>query len=271
MVAGMVRAGGRGRMGRATRFAARQVRRDVPNSMASNGELQVQRWALQQAAGGGRMTVLDVGANHGEWSAALLDASEQLSAPLELIVHCFEPSAYTAGLLRRRLDGRPVVVNQMALSDTRGEAVLHVANPGGGTNSLVQGGASTELENVLLTTVDDYLDEHHLEHVDLVKVDTEGNDLAVLRGARRSLAAQRIGAVQFEYNQRWIDARGYLRDAFDLLEPCGYQLGKVTRDGIEVYPGGWDWELETFVEGNYLAFRPPLSGLAALQWWKDEA
>jgi hypothetical protein len=145
-----------------------------------------------------------------------------------------------------------------------------VAGPGAGTNSLHRpdGRAGLGTEQVPVTTLDEHAREHGLGAIALVKIDTEGHDLAVLRGARDLLRGQRIGVVQFEYNCRWIYARSFLRDAFELLEPCGYRIGKLTPRGIEFYPG-WDPDLETFVEGNYVAATARMAaGLPAVSWWK---
>jgi len=39
---------------------------------------------------------------------------------------------------------------------------------------------------------------------------------------------------------------------------------------VEFYPG-WDADLETFVEGNYLACDPDAAAkLPAVRWWKSE-
>lgn len=128
-------------------------------------------------------------------------------------------------------------------------------------------GATTE--EVATTTLDAYADHAALDQITLVKIDTEGHDLAVLRGARKLLAEHRILAAQFEYNHRWIAARSYLRDAFELLVPLGYCLGKLTPRGVEFYPG-WDADLETFVEGNYVACVPQVAGrLPSVVWWKS--
>jgi len=90
----------------------------------------------------------------------------------------------------------------------------------------------------------------------------------VLQGARGLLAGHRVAVVQFEYNHRWVFARAFLRDAFDLLAGLGYQVGKLTPMGVEFYPG-WDPDLETFVEGNYVACSPVAAGrLPAVRWWK---
>ena len=126
-------------------------------------------------------------------------------------------------------------------------------------HALPAGQTNITTEDVATTTLDEYAGGAGLNDIALVKIDTEGHDLAVLRGAERLLAQQRIGVAQFEYNSRWIGARSYLYDAFNLLDPAGYRLGKLTPRGVEFYPG-WDADLETFVEGNYVA---AILGIAA--------
>jgi hypothetical protein len=64
-------------------------------------------------------------------------------------------------------------------------------------------------------------------------------------------------------------SRSFLCDAFDLLRPLGYCLGKLTPLGVEFYPA-WDPDLETFVEGNYVACSPEIVGrLPSVTWWKS--
>jgi hypothetical protein len=81
------------------------------------------------------------------------------------------------------------------------------------------------------------------------------------------LKRQAIGVLQFEYNHRWIGGRWFLRDAFDLLLPLGYALGKITPRGIEFYDR-WHYELETFREANYLACTPShVPTFPSIGWW----
>ena len=135
--------------------------------------------------------------------------------------------------------------------------------------NLPGGPAGATTEEVATNTLDAYADRAGLDHVTLVKIDTEGHDLAVLRGAQRLFTEQRISIAQFEYNHRWVYARCYLRDVFDLLEPLGYRLGKLTPRGVEFYPG-WDADLETFVEGNYVACCAlAAERLPSVAWWKS--
>ena len=119
-----------------------------------------------------------------------------------------------------------------------------------------------------MITLDSYVEHAKLDKITLLKIDTEGHDLAVLRGAQKLIASHRIAAAQFEYNHRWIDARSYLRDSFELFQPHGYCVGKLTPYGLEFYPM-WEAELETFVEGNYVACLPHVAErLPSVQWWK---
>jgi hypothetical protein len=61
-----------------------------------------------------------------------------------------------------------------------------------------------------------------------------------------------------------------LKDAFELLLPLGYKLGKITGKGLEFYPD-WHFELESFREGNYLACLPEWSSrFPQVKWWNLE-
>jgi hypothetical protein len=134
----------------------------------------------------------------------------------------------------------------------------------------VPGANQAAPENVATITLDAYAGQSGVARFALVKIDTEGHDLAVLHGARTLLAEHRIAVAQFEYNHRWVFARYFLRDAFEFLLNSGYRVGKLTPRGVEFYPG-WDADLETFVEGNYVACDPSaLALLPAVKWWKSE-
>jgi FkbM family methyltransferase len=257
---------------RAARFVLCRARLDVPNDLGTNGESSLQRWIVGLSPPGQRMQVIDVGANVGRWSAAMLTAVGEVGRLGDLELHAFEPSADTHAMLAAALDGQAVHLSRLALGDRIGYSTLHLVAPGAGTNSLYQlpeAPADAATEQVQTITLDDYASQADLEHITLVKIDTEGHDLAVLRGARELLTQHRISFVQFEYNHRWIYGRWLLRDAFELLEPLGYRLGKLTPRGVEFYPG-WDIDLETFVEGNYVACASEVWGmLPSVSWWKS--
>jgi FkbM family methyltransferase len=263
---------GRRNVVRAARFVLRRARLDVPNDLSSNGESSLQRWVLQFCEENRSINVLDVGANVGRWSIAMLTAARRAGRLSDIQLHAFEPASHTFALLSKALDEYPVTLHHGALCERSGSADLHVIAPGAGTNSLHAPPGSRiggSIEKVNITTLDSYADQAGIDRIALVKIDTEGHDLAVLRGAQALFSKQRIWVSQFEYNHRWVYAHAFLRDAFELLQPMGYHLGKLTPKGVEFYPG-WDAELETFVEGNYIACAPQVvDRLPSVAWWKS--
>jgi len=122
-------------------------------------------------------------------------------------------------------------------------------------------------EEVATTTLDACADQAGLDQITLVKIDAEGHDLAVLRGARRLFAEHPILAavrVRPPVDRRTLVPPRRLRTArAPRLSP-----GKLTPHG-GFYPG-WDPELETFVEGNYVACVPHVAErLPSVVWWKS--
>lgn len=255
---------------RAARYVLLRARLDHPNEMTVNGESALQRWVLGLAPPG-QLHVADVGANVGLWSQSLLAAAAAAGRTADLRLHAFEPEAEAYARLARALDGAPAILSPAALSDRDGTSALHVVAPAAGSNSLHLAPGDTATADMVPTrTLDSYSARSGVPRFALVKIDTEGHDLTVLRGARTLLAEHRIAVVQFEYNHRWVFARAFLRDAFEFLAEHGYLVGKLTQKGVEFYPG-WDPELETFIEGNYLACDPAVAcGLPAVTWWKNQ-
>jgi FkbM family methyltransferase len=263
---------GRRAVVRTARFVLSRARLDYPNVLSANGESALQRWILRFSQAGEQIHVADVGANVGRWSESMLAAASEAGREMDLRLHAFEPDSLAFARLTTALGGTKASLSRTALSDRQGTSPFHVVGPAAGTNSLypVPGTSQMATEQVATITLDSYAEQSGVARFALVKIDAEGHDLAVLRGARALLAEHRIAVAQFEYNHRWILARFFLRDAFEFLLALGYRVGKLTPRGVEFYPG-WDADLETFVEGNYLACDPKAAAeLPAVTWWKSE-
>ena len=242
---------GRRNLYRISRFLMRAARGDVANDPQSNGEQMVQEQVLR--ASESHAIVFDISANVGNWTASLLRFADEMKVPVD--VHAFEPCSETFLRLRDRASQWPTVqLNQVACSRHPGTAVMHVFGVGLGINSLVDpvDDMTSQSEEVPLTTVDLYCKARDIRAIDLLKVDAEGHDFDVLAGAARMLETHAIRFLQFEYNQRWIGARNYLRDVFEFLQPKGYAIGELTGSYVEFYPS-WQWEMENYAEGNFVA------------------
>jgi hypothetical protein len=109
------------------------------------------------------------------------------------------------------------------------------------------------MEQVALTTLDEYCHPWKISNVLFLKIDTEGHDLFVLRGARALLDSGSVAFIEFEYNSTWIASRTFLRDAFEFMKSFGYKLGKIHRTFVEEF-ANWDYRLEWFEQANYIAW-----------------
>ena len=233
------------RLGRRMYTASRG---DGQNDPHHNGEY----WLLSQflKPSSGTKVLLDVGANRGNWTARALE----ICGSETVHIHAFEPSMETRSLLSNRFPDNPAVtVQPFALADRVGDATFFTAEVGGGTNSLSSSsGGNTEI--VQMTTIDRFLESRSIEAISMVKIDTEGFDLLVLRGAERSLSSGAIELIQFEYNWRWLLNHVCIRDVFDLIRDKPYYFGKLAGNSIEYYDK-WHFELDRFFENNYVLIR----------------
>lgn len=198
------------------------------------------------------LVIFDVGANVGSWSLAA--ASTWPAAQ----VHAFEPASGVYQQLVAKCGSRNITCVNAALSDVSGEALLHSVPGRSGLSSLHErdlaehGLRMSSSESVTKTTLDQYCRDHALDHVDMLKIDTEGHDLAVLLGARKILQELAISLIQFEFGGSNIDSRTYLRDFVRLLDGA-YEIYHVLVDGIA--PLVYTERQEIFVTRNFLAVR----------------
>jgi len=240
------------------------ARGDFLNRPETNGEY----WLIENffESAGPDTVVLDVGANVGDWTARVLEAAAARGAQVE--VHAFEPCSATRALLAQRLSGRRgVAISPCAVSASEGEADFFSRGAGAGTNSLAARPGDA-VERVRTTTIDAYAAQKGLGAIGLLKIDAEGYDFAVLRGAERLLASGRVEVVQFEYNWQWLSNHVSLRDVFDFIAGKPYRLGKLAGPAVELY-AEWHFELDRFFENNYVLVRegsPLLDGARAMSF-----
>lgn len=169
--------------------------------------------------------VVDVGAHRGGFVRAALELAPRGRH------RAFEPIPELAARLRARFPG--VEVHELALSDRAGEVPFHCVVPVLGLSglrrtALVPAGAEVRLLTVRTARLDDVLPPG--ARVDILKVDVEGAELEVLRGARGLLRRCRPHVI-FEYEPGAARAYGATAAALhDLLAgECG--LGIYSLDG----------------------------------------
>lgn len=191
-------------------------------------------------------TVLDVGANAGEYSELALRIVP------EVRLFAFEPQEAAAEAWRARIGNRGSLA-QYGLGESERAADLYGAAADSGLASItrrVHAGLTWEpIGSIRIRTLDMVAPELGIAHVDLLKIDVEGAELSVLRGARAMLERGLIHRVQFEFGGTAIDARVFLRDL--VMELPGFQLNRIVRDGW--FPVAYDEAWEIFITTNFLA------------------
>jgi FkbM family methyltransferase len=191
---------------------------------ALNGE----HWLLDLVAPHVRVAI-DVGANEGQWATALLPRATALER-----LYCYEPGAHAFSRLSERFRSDARVTLIQAAVDERPQAAVDFFESPATQESSMHAEAASDSRRISVPAVrlDDEIARLDGLIVDLLKVDAEGADLSVLRGARRTLEQQRIRIIQFEYHRPWLYAGATLRAALDLLAACGYDTHLLNRSGL---------------------------------------
>ncbi|MGY6250771.1 FkbM family methyltransferase [Bosea thiooxidans] len=200
---------------------------------------------------------IDVGANRGDFTAAL--------ARLGFAVHAFEPLPALHTILAARFSKEPdtVHIHMLACSDVDGAEQLHLAKVDDKTidptlfSTLSEHPAFNGLafENSITVPVrrlDTVFAEAAPLSVGLLKTDTEGKDISVLRGATTIDAA--VLMVEFwdkEYVFNAGEIRNNLHDYLEFVDRKKYPFhiimwrggGRdefgITAGGLETQPGSW--------------------------------
>jgi FkbM family methyltransferase len=142
--------------------------------------------------------VFDVGANVGQSSIIYLNRFPNSH------IYCFEPVNETFRQLQTNLKGNErVTCYRFALGSSRKNGLMvlqgnsdmfflldHSKQP------FMIEGASTEPIEVV--TLDEFCHSKKIDHINYLKIDTEGGDLEVLKGGEKMLTDQRIDFVEVE-------------------------------------------------------------------------
>jgi FkbM family methyltransferase len=170
---------------------------------------------------------MDIGANTGQTIDALLQA---FGSP---VIHSFEPATATFNELRSKSYPETVYLHNYGIGSTPGElgfrnyresvlsSFLDLAKT---TDNPFVRTPLLETEKVQIDTVDRFLDKHGIEHLHLLKSDTQGYELEVLAGAYASLVAGRISHVLLEVNFiKLYEGQASAIDVFKYLLEAGFQ------------------------------------------------
>ncbi|WP_342071495.1 FkbM family methyltransferase [Yoonia algicola] len=194
-------------------------------SSAITGERAFLRKYLPNKTG----VLIDVGANKGEYSTDALALNKSLR------IFAFEPHPKTFKELAEVVEGYPTMtaINK-GVSCTTGKLELFDYSDKDGSQHAslfkevitdIHGAEGFVSHQVDLVTLDQFVSENSITEISLLKIDTEGNELEVLKGAKDTLAKGMIKAIHFEFNEMNVISRTFFKDFEKILN--GYKFFRL--------------------------------------------
>jgi FkbM family methyltransferase len=165
------------------------------------------------------MTVFDIGANIG---CHALRFGKLVGTTGRVIA--FEPMSYAYGKLKQNvgLNKFNITVEKIALSN-----VSTIANAVFRSSWTLDKSKKTNVktaEKLVFMTLDEYVDQHHIGKIDLIKIDVDGYELKVLTGGKRSIGNFKP-IILIELGEYTLDMYGDdLYSLIDLLFSLNYQI-----------------------------------------------
>lgn len=200
--------------------------------------------------------IFDIGANVGHYSEMLRRYD------VHLPIYAFEPHPAAYQKLKACALKNDFIPVWMAAGDQETETVIYDYSGAGGSEhasmyrevieTLHDGVA--EAVAITQTTLDEFVTSRKIDEIALLKIDTEGHELPVLKGARQCIAGGSVKAIQIEFNEMNVISRTFFKDIIDLLP--GYHFYRLLPDGLQPLGKYHPAHYEIFSFQNIVAIRP---------------
>jgi FkbM family methyltransferase len=166
------------------------------------------------------LVLFDIGANVGNYTLKL-----QKYFPNSMI-YSFEPNPKTYELLIETTKEFKNITNlNVGLSDNNEVSKIYsYASEEASEHASLYENVISDLHHdkniasfdIVLEKLDDFCAKNKIEKIDLLKIDTEGHELAVFKGAKRFIDNKLIDVIQFEFNAMNVISRTFLKDFYDI-------------------------------------------------------
>ena len=201
--------------------------------------------------------LFDVGANIGDYTLLLKEVFGNST------VYSFEPAKNTFHELESNLTHRTNVrLYNFGLGEERTRFTLYSTPASSGLASLYHRKLDhyniqmDQTEEVEIRTVDDFCEVNNIDHIHLLKLDVEGHEIKVLKGASGMINSGKVDFIQFEFGGTDIDSRVFFQDFYYLLKDR-YDLYRIVKDGLYKIKG-YTEIYENFMATMYMAKRKDL-------------
>lgn len=176
-----------------TSFMGKDIYYDSRYGLAGYQSMMTRHQYLIQLANISKVkTVIDVGANVGFFSMLIRDIFPSSK------IYSFEPTPLTYSCLKQNLVGdRKVHTYNLGVSDRPGIAKMNFDSQLSAVSQISSAGNI----DVKLTTLDKFIRDNQIDMVDILKIDTEGHELNVLKGAKKTLSKTRYLHIEITVDE----------------------------------------------------------------------
>lgn len=161
---------------------------------------------------------LDIGANVGKFSILV---GKKLGENGK--VFAFEPEINNLKILKKNIlinKIKNIEIIPLACSDKKGFADFFIDLNSSGGHSLYKNKSSKKI-SIETDTIDHFLKNNNIKKVDLVKIDVEGAEILVLKGAKETLKKNHPKIIFEAWNE------DYLSKIKKFLKPFNYRIDKI--------------------------------------------
>jgi FkbM family methyltransferase len=178
------------------------------------------------------MVVFDIGANIGYYTLMI----SRLIAP-DGMVHSFEAATSTYNRLKEHIhinNFNNILFHHSAVSDNNGQSVIYCADESNtGESRLESFKGFKKKESVNCITLDTYIEKEAVEKVDFIKIDVEGAEMLVIKGALSLLNNYRP-VVMLEINPLYLSRMGSdVTTLISTITDIGYNMFHFQQGALE--------------------------------------
>jgi len=179
------------------------------------------------------MTIVDVGAHIGYYTRIFSELAGNNGT-----VYAFEADPENFALLEKNTKHLAnVKCYQLAVTDHAGTIDFYHCDEKTGCHSTISElpiNLPVRKISVQAADIDSMFAKEQIKSVDLVKIDVEGGEPAVLRGMRKILKANSSIQLVMEFAPAWILAGGVdLKNFLEEITALGFKISIITKDGLE--------------------------------------
>lgn len=221
---------------------------------ADTGEVHAMDYVIKKLSGQQRFVFFDVGANRGDYTKLILSKVQTK----QLNIYAFEPVKQTYACLTDNMrDHHQVKTFNLALGDKEETRIIYSSYETSGASTFYPDAIANYTlnkrlaESIHIKTLDAVCMEEKIPVIDFLKIDVEGHELSVLKGAANILSAGKIGFIQFEFGPFNVYSKTFFKDFWNLLSPH-YTIYRIITYGLFKI-SSYSENLEIFRTANFLA------------------